>query len=241
VVLINETLARTLWPGQDPIGRLMVGDKQDIHVVGVVRDIHHLGIEQPSGAEMYFAIRQTRDYGSMHLVVRSRLSLPELNGAVRAALLQVDHGLPREQFRPLQDIVDNAASPRRFIVMLLSGFAGFALLLASLGIYAVISYSVGQRTQEIGIRMALGATPGVLQRSILLQTLGLAAAGLLLGTVASALLTQGLKSLLFGVPPRDPVTFVSMLVVLAAVAGLAGFLPAQRAARINPTVALRAD
>jgi predicted permease len=241
VILINETLARNLWPGQDPIGRLMVGDKEDIHVVGVVRDVHHLGIEQPSGAEMYLAMRQTRDYGSMQLVVRSRLSLPELNSAVRAALLQVDSRLPREQFRPLQQIVDQAASPRRFIVLLLSGFAGFALLLASLGIYAVISYSVGQRTQEIGIRMALGATPGVLQRSILMQTLGLAGIGLLLGTLASALLTQGLKSLLFGVPPRDPVTFVGMLVVLAAVAGLAGFLPAQRAARINPTVALRAD
>jgi predicted permease len=242
VILINETLARNLWPGQNPLGRLMVaGDEKDKRVIGIVRDVRHLGLEQASGAEMYFPMRQGRDYGSMQLVVRSRLSLPELNRAVRAALLQVDRGLPREEFRPLQDIVDHAASPRRFIVLLLSGFAGFALLLASLGIYAVISYSVGQRTQEIGIRMALGASPGVLQRSILWQTLSLAVIGLSLGTVASALLTQGLKSLLFGVPPRDPVTFVGMLVVLAAVAGFAGFLPAQRAARINPIVALRAD
>jgi predicted permease len=242
VILINETLARNLWPGQNPLGRLMrAGDDNDKRVIGVVRDVRHLGLEQASGAEMYFPMRQGRDYGSMQLVVRSRLSLPELNRAVRSALLQLDRGLPREEFRPLQDIVDHAASPRRFIVLLLSGFAGFALLLASLGIYAVISYSVGQRTQEIGIRMALGASPGVLQRSILWQTLSLAAIGLSLGTVASALLTQGLKSLLFGVPPRDPATFVGMLVVLAAVAGFAGFLPAQRAARINPIVALRAD
>jgi predicted permease len=241
VVLINETLARNLWPGQDPLGRLMVNGNEDIRVVGVVRDVHHLGIEQPSGGEMYYAMRQTQDYGSIQLVVRSRLSLPELNGAVRTALVQVDHGLPRERLRPLQDLVDQAASPRRFTVLLLSGFALFALLLASLGIYAVISYSVGQRTQEIGIRMALGATPGVLQRSILFETLGLAAIGLLLGTVASAVLTLGLRSLLFGVPPRDPATFASMLVVLAAVAGLAGFLPARRAVRINPMVALRAD
>jgi predicted permease len=242
VILINETLAHNLWPGQNPLGRLMVdGDKKDKRVIGVVRNVHHLGLEQASGAEMYFPMRQTRDYGSMQLVVRSRLNLPELNSAVRAALLQLDRGLPREEFRPLQEIVDHAASPRRFIVLLLSGFASFALLLASLGIYAVISYSVGQRTQEIGIRMALGASPGVLQRSILWQTLVLAGIGLLLGTAASAWLTLGLKSLLFGVPPRDPVTFLGMLAVLIAVAGLAGFLPAQRAARVNPVAALRAN
>ena len=241
VILINETLANNLWPGQDPIGRLIAGYKQDIHVVGVVRDVHHLGIEQAAGAEMYYPFSQTQDYGSMNLVVRSRLTLPELNSSVRTALLQVDRGLPREQFQPLQNLVDQSVSPRRFIVFLLSGFACFALLLASLGIYAVISYSVGQRTQEIGIRMALGASPGLLQRGILFQTLGLAAIGLFLGTAASALLTQGLQGLLFGVTASDPAAFLSMLVVLAGVAMLAGFLPARRAAHINPTIALRAD
>jgi len=241
VILINETLARNLWPGQDPLGRLIVGQKEDIHVIGIVRDVHHLALEQPSGAEMYFPMSQTRDYGSMHMVVRSSLSLPELNSSVRAALLQVDRGLPREQFQPLQDLVDHSVSPRRFIVFLLSGFACFALLLASLGIYAVISYSVGQRTQEIGIRMALGASPSTLQMGILCQTLGLAAIGLFVGTIGSVLLTQGLKSLLFGVKASDPAAFVGMLAVLAAVAVLAGFLPARRAAQINPTIALRAD
>ncbi len=241
VILINETLARNLWPGQDAIGRLIVGQKEDIHVVGVVRDVHHLGLEQAGGAEMYYPMSQTQDYGSMHLVVRSRLSLPELNANVRAALLQVDAGLPREQFAPLQDLVDHSVSPRRFIVCLLSGFACFALLLASLGIYAVISYSVGQRTQELGVRMALGASPGLLQRGILLQTCGLAAIGLLIGTIASALITSGLQGLLFGVTATDPAAFVGMLVVLTGVAVLAGFLPARRASRINPTVALRAD
>jgi len=241
VVLINETLARNLWPGQNPLGRLMNGDKKDIHVIGVVRDVHHLGLEQAGGPEMYYAMRQTQDYGSMQLTVRSRLTLPELNSNVRAALLQVDSSLPREEFRPLQDLVDHSVSGRRFIVFLLSGFACFALLLASLGIYAVISYSVAQRTQEIGLRMALGASPAVLQRSVLLQTLGLAVIGLLIGTVVSALLTQGLRSLLFGVTPTDPWAFVSMLILLAGVATVAGFLPARRAARINPMIALRAD
>jgi predicted permease len=241
VVLINETLARTLWPGQNPLGRLMNGQKQDIHVVGVVRDVHHLGAEQAGGAEMYYPMSQTGDFGSMHLVVRSRLSLPELNQSVRAALLQVDRGLPLEQFQPLQELVDHSVSPRRFIVFLLSGFAGFALLLASLGVYAVISYSVGQRTQEIGIRMALGASPGLLQRGILMQTFSLAAIGLLIGTLASVLMTRGLEGMLFGVTATDPLAFLTMLIVLTAVAGLAGFLPARRAARINPTIALRAD
>ena len=122
------------------------------------------------------------------------------------------------RFRPLQQIVDQSVSPRRFIVLLLSGFASFALILASLGIYAVISYSVGQRTQEIGIRMALGATPGKLQKNILRQTLSLAAIGLLLGTAASGLITQAMKGMLFGITPSDPITFAGMLIVLAAVA-----------------------
>jgi len=242
VILINETLGRQLWPGQNPLGRTMIaGDKREKRVVGIVRDVHHLGVEQASGAEMYFPMTQTGDYGSMHMVVRSRLSLPELNSSVRAALLEVDRGLPREQFQPLQELVDHSVSPRRFIVFLLLGFALFALLLASLGVYAVISYSVGQRTQELGIRMALGASPGLLQRSIIFQTLSLSAIGLVIGTLASALLTRMLEGLLFGVTPTDPAAFAAMLVVLTGVAVIAGFLPARRAAHINPTVALRAD
>jgi predicted permease len=242
VILINETLAHNLWPGQNPIGRLMnAGDNVDKRVIGVVRDVRHLGLEQKSGPEMYFPMTQTRDYGSMELVVRSRFEAGELTSRVRSVLLPLDRALPKEQFRPLQEVVAQAVSPRRFIVLLLSGFACFALLLASLGIYAVISYSVGQRTQEIGIRMALGASPGSMQMSVLRQTCGLAAIGLLVGTIASGLLTQGLRGLLFGVTPNDPLTFVGMLVLMAGVAGLAGFLPARRAARINPTIALRAN
>ncbi len=123
--------------------------------------------------------------------------------------------------------------------MLLGGFAAFALVLASLGIYAVISYSVSQRTQEIGIRMALGASAETLQRSILLQTLGLAGIGMIVGVAASWALARTLSGLLFGVKSSDPVTFLGMLVVLTAVAAIAGYLPARRASQIDPMAALR--
>lgn len=138
-----------------------------------------------------------------------------------------------------QDLVDRAVSPRRFLVVLLAGFAGFALALASLGIYAVISFSVSQRVQEIGIRMALGASPSDLQIRILLRTLALAASGLALGIAASRPLTGALRSLLFGVTPGDPVTFMGIGALLVVVAALAGYFPARRASRIDPMVALR--
>jgi ABC-type antimicrobial peptide transport system permease subunit len=139
----------------------------------------------------------------------------------------------------MQQIVDKAASPRRFVVLLLAGFAGFALVLASLGIYAVISYSVNQRTQEIGIRMALGASTQSLQAGILFQTLTLAAIGMLLGVVSSWALARALSGLLFGVTSTDPATFAAMLLLLTSVAALAGYLPARRASRIDPMAALR--
>ena len=186
-------------------------------------------------------MRQVPDYGSLDLVVRSTHDIATLTSMVRSAILPLYPGLPHERFRPLQQVVDRAVSPRRFIVLLLSGFACFALILASLGIYAVISYSVSQREQEIGIRMALGASPGRLRNSILLQTLGLAAVGLLLGAGASGFLTQAMKGLLFGVAPTDPATFAGMLVVLTVVAAAAGYLPAWRASKIEPMTALRAD
>jgi ABC-type antimicrobial peptide transport system permease subunit len=141
----------------------------------------------------------------------------------------------------LQQLVDKAASPRRFIVFLLGGFAVFAVALASLGIYGVISYSVNQRTKEIGIRMALGASTGEVQRRIVMQTLGLAAAGMLVGVAASSALARALRGLLFGVTYEDPLTFLGTMGVLLAVAVLAGYLPARRASRIDPTVALRAN
>jgi predicted permease len=238
VIILNETCARNLWPGKDPIGQIVAEDV-DRTVVGVVGDVHHMALEEGSGNEFYIPIRQTGDYGSVDLVVRTSMPTTELAGRLREALRPIEPDLPTQNLRTMQTLVDRAVSPRRFVVILLGGFAGFALLLASLGIYAVISYSVSQRTQEIGIRMALGASAEMLQNSILLQTLGLAGIGMAAGIAASWVLARALSGMLFGVTPADPVTFAAMVIILAAVAGLAGYLPARRASRIEPMSALR--
>ncbi|MBZ5620852.1 MAG: ABC transporter permease [Acidobacteriia bacterium] len=239
-IVINQTLARTLWPGQNAIGQMMraCGERR---VVGVVGDVRHLALEQGSGMEMYLPMRQCRDISSVDLVVRASLPPAELALSVRVALKPIAPNLPGKDFRTLQQLVDKAVSPRRFVVLLLGGFALFALLLASLGIYGVVSYGVNQRTQEIGIRMALGASASRLQASILAQTLGLAAIGMLMGAVASGVLARALGGLLFGVTATDPLTFLGMPVVLALVAAAAGYLPARRASRIDPSIALRAN
>ena len=146
-----------------------------------------------------------------------------------------------EGLRTLETLVDRAVSPRRFVVLLLGGFAAFALGLALIGVYAVISYSVNQRQLEIGIRMALGASPGLVQRLILGETMRMAGAGVVLGLVGALALTRLAASLLYGVTATDPLTFVAVVVILTGVAGLAGFVPAWRAARIEPMAALRTD
>jgi predicted permease len=242
VIVVNETMARTLWPGQDPIGKYVLGGcAKERRVVGVVGDVRHLALEQASGNEMYIPMRQCGDTPSSDLVVRSALPPAQLAGAVRAALQPIAANLPGNDFRTLQQLVDKSVSPRRFLVLLLGGFAAFALILASLGIYGLISYSVSQRTQEIGIRMALGASAGDVQRRIITQTLRLAALGMVLGTAASWMMARGASTLLFGITPRDPATFAAMLVLLTLVAIVAGYLPARRASRIDPMVALRAE
>jgi predicted permease len=238
VIILNETCARNLWPGEDPIGKIVAEDV-DRTVVGVVGDVHHMALEEGSGNEFYIPMRQTQDYGTVDLVVRTSLPTVELASRLREALRPIEPDLPTGNLRTMQTLVDRAVSPRRFVVLLLGGFAGFALVLASLGIYAVISYSVSQRTQEIGIRMALGASAERLERSILFETLGLAGIGMVVGVLASWVLARTLSGLLFGVTSSDPVTFAGMLVILTAVAAIAGYLPARRAARIDPMSALR--
>jgi predicted permease len=241
VILINQTLARTVWPGLDPVGQeAFVFGKEPFRVVGVVGDVRHSSLEQAGSSEMYLPVSQA-GASSVELVVRTRLAPEALAPAVRAALRRVDAGLPTAEFRTLDDLVDRAVSPRRFVVVLLGGFALLALLLASLGIYGVVSYSVNQRTQEIGIRMALGASAGHVQFRVLRETVGLALAGSLVGVVGSAAVARLLQSLLFGVQPGDALTFVAMTAVLTSVAALAGYLPARRASRIDPMSALRSE
>ena len=240
VIMVNQTMARTLWPGQNPIGQFMeaCGERR---VVGVVSDVRHLALEQAAGMEMYLPMRQCADYDSVDLVVRTVLPETELASIVRHTLRPVDPNISGKDFRTLQQLVDKSVSPRRFVMMLLGGFAAFALLLASLGVYGVISYGVNQRRQEIGIRMALGASASRLQARIIAQTVGLAAAGVLIGTAASLLVARALTGLLFGVTATDPLTYLIVPAVLTIMAVAAGYLPARHASRIDPSIALRAS
>jgi predicted permease len=242
VIMINETMARTLWLGQDPLGKIVLNAcAPERRVIGVVGDVRHLALEQPSGNEMYIPMRQCRDQSSVDLVLRGALAPASCAGAVRAALRPLAPNLTTNDFRTLQQLVDKSVSPRRFLVLLLAGFAAFALMLASLGIYGLISYSVNQRTQEIGIRMAVGASGRDVQMRIIVQTLRLAAIGMAIGTLASWALARGFRGLLFGVTATDPATFAGMLLVLTTVAAVAGYLPARRASGIDPMAALRAE
>jgi predicted permease len=242
VIVVNETMARALWPGQDALGKIVLGAcARERRVVGVVGDVRHLALEQSSGNEMYIPMRQCGDRPSHDLVVRSSLAAAPVAAAVREALKPIAPNLAGNDFRSLQQIVDKSVSPRRFTVLLLGAFAAFALVLASLGIYALISYSVNQRTQEIGIRMALGAGAGDIRRQIVGQTLWLTVVGAALGTAASWALARALRGLLFEVGAGDPAAFFGMLLVLMVVAVAAGYLPARRASRIDPMIALRAE
>jgi predicted permease len=242
VMLVNETMATRLWPGQDPIGKFVLGPcAKERRVVGVVGDVRHLALEQASGNEMYIPLRQCPDQPSSDLVVRSTLADAAITRAIRETLKPIAPNIGGNEFRALQQLVDRSVSPRRFTVTMLGAFAVFALMLASLGIYALISYSVNQRTQEIGIRMALGASAADVQRRIVVQTLTLAAAGMAIGVAASWLLGRSMSGLLYGVTATDPVTFAVMLSVLTVVAAIAGYIPARRASRIDPLVALRVE
>jgi predicted permease len=240
VVMVNETMARTLWPGQDAVGQMVTQDGGR-RVVGVVADVHHGGPESLGGSEMYLPMRQTGDYAAMKLVVRTALPPESLAAGIRMALRPIDPNLPVTEFQTLQGLVDKVVSPRRFLVILLSGFAGFALLLASLGIYALISYSVNQRTKEIGIRMALGASASLVRRGVLTSTLRLALAGVALGTVGSFAFSTWIESLLFGTTPTNPAVFSGVSLLLCVVALVAAYFPARRASRIEPLQALRTE
>jgi predicted permease len=239
-VIINETVARRLWPGQDPIDRIAVAGGMDARVIGVVADVHESSVEGTPGWQMYVS-GVTPQYGpeGAQLVVRSKLPPETLASTVMSTLREMNPAQPATEFRPVQRLVDHVVSPRRFFVLLVSIFAGLGLVLASLGIYGVISYSVTRQTQEIGIRMALGASQARVQWSVIWKTLTLALIGIATGTVASLMIAHLIASLLFATPATDLSTFLSMILLLLMVALLAGYIPARRASRINPMIALR--
>jgi ABC-type antimicrobial peptide transport system permease subunit len=206
----------------------------------VVADVHETSAETAGGWQMY--VSQTApQFGpdGAELVVRSALPPDSLALSVMGVLRQMNPSQPATEFRPVQQLVDHASSPRRFFVLLVGAFAALGVILASLGIYGVISYSVTRQTKEIGIRMALGATAGSVMSGIIARTLRLTLAGIAAGTILSLALSRTMATLLFGTEPTDPVTFGAMILLLAGVALTAGYIPARRASRINPTIALR--
>lgn len=241
VVILNQTVARKLWPGQDPIGRTAVAGGREAEVIGVIADVRETSAEDNPGAQMYLPANKQWGPEGCYLVIRSKLPPATLASSVMRTLRDMNPGQPATEFKPIQTLVDHATSPRRFFVVLVGTFACLGLLLASLGIYGVISYSVTQQRQEIGIRMALGASQSLVQLDVIRRTLRLALIGVAVGMVASLALSRLIASLLFETAPTDPLTFAGMVALLGAVALLAGYFPARRASKIEPMVALRTN
>jgi putative ABC transport system permease protein len=245
VALISESCARTVFPNEDPIGKhIQLGgrhdDKEWSTIVGIVGDVRQYGFDRPSNMEAYVAQSQNMDYG-FNLVVRTAGDPRRFEQTVRQAFLSVDNTQPIYQVRPLEDYVAESQAARRFTLMLLGLFGGLALVLAAVGIYGVISYAVSLRTRELGIRMALGAARNDVLGMVLRQGLTLVGTGLAAGFVASLLLTRFLSSLLFEVRPIDLATSLAVSVTLAGVASLANYLPARKASKLDPIVALRCE
>ena len=239
VVVINETAAKSLWPGRDALGKLLRVGGTDRRVAGIVSDVRHLSVEEKAGDEVYLSLRQVFDFSSLTLIVRTSLEPTSVVNTLRTVLTPVTPNLATNEVQTLDQLVDRSISPRRFFTALLGAFSAFALCLALLGIYSVISYTVSHRTQEIGVRIALGATARQVQTRIIRETVELAMIGIGIGAVGAWVTGRALSGFLFGVSAGDPLTYVGMVVVLSIVAILSGYLPARRASRIDPIVALR--
>jgi predicted permease len=238
VVVINESAARYLWPGENPVDRIALVNGRDTRVIGVVADVHESSLESTGAWQMYLPVTQAGAVGT-YLAIRSTLSAASIGPNVMRTLRALNPTQSATQLRPIQASVDRAVSPRRFFMLLVAAFAAFGLLLAALGVYGVISYSVTQRRQEIGIRMALGATASQVRRSILWETMRLATTGAVIGAIAAAMLSRLIASLLFETAPTDPVAFAATVILLAGAAFVAAMIPAGRASRVDPMQALR--
>jgi predicted permease len=245
VALINQTMAKNLWPGEDPVGKRFKRGALDekspwISVVGVVADVHQAGLDVPARQEMYLPYQQ-QDTGFTpeYLAVRTAGDPMSMAETIRAQIWAVDNEQPVAGAMPLDDLVNEYLAPWQVQASLLGGFAAIALLLASLGVYAVLSFSVTQQTQEIGVRVALGAQPRDVLRMVLSYGLKLFLLGAVVGLAAALVLSQSLSHLLYGVSATDPISFAGVTILLAAVTLLACYIPARRATRVDPMLALR--
>jgi putative ABC transport system permease protein len=246
VAVINETMARRFWPGEDPVGKritpgsLTSPDPDDwLTIVGVAKDVRQFELVADPKPQMYISYAQAGFFAPRHLVVSTAVEPLSLAASVRRTIWEIDKDQPVSNIRTMEDVLSDSIARQRFSMLLLGIFAAVALVLAAVGIYGVMSYSVAQRTREIGIRMALGARRG----DVLMLTVGgglkLVLIGVVIGLVAAFVLTRVMSSLLFGVSATDPTTFVIISLILVSVAVLASYIPARRATKVDPMVALR--
>jgi putative ABC transport system permease protein len=243
VLIVNESFIRQFNLGTNVLGRrLKVSDssRRESEIIGVVKDVKGNDLAAPSRGAMYRTYRQICR-GKMTLVIRTQRDPSDVTRSIRAELDQLDKDLPLENIRTMTQLVESSVAQRKLSVRLLSGFAGVALLLAGIGLYGVLAYTVSQRTREIGIRAALGAQRPDVIGLILRQGMKLAGLGILIGLAGAFVLTNFIRSLLFGVAPTDPLTFTVIPLVLATVALVACWLPARRAANVDPMEALRCE
>jgi predicted permease len=239
VVVINETLARRYFPGEDPIGKRRGNQQAEPTIIGVVADVKRYGLEAEARPEIYYPILQDADVGGISLVVRGVGDSLNLAHAARRQIREIDANLPVMDVMSMEQRLAEYVEPRRFQTMLFGAFAALALVIATVGIYGVISYAVSQRTHEIGIRMALGAQAGDVLRMVIWRGMSLALIGVALGVGAALALTQVMKNLLFEVSATDPATFALNALLLVGVALIASYIPARRATKVDPLQALR--
>jgi putative ABC transport system permease protein len=240
VAIISKSLAQQVARNEDPVGKRIKADglKGPVEVVGVVDDVHQLGMTSGMTSEVYFPFSQV-PASIICFAIRTAEDPAGLAKAAQRRIWEVDNDQAVGYVMSMSQLASESLAPQRLVVLLLGVFAGMALILAVIGVYGVIGYSATQRTHEIGIRMALGARPADVLRLVVDEGLILVLAGVSLGLAGALGLTRFISSLLYGVRPRDPVVFALVPLVLAGVALLASYLPARRAARVDPTVALR--
>jgi predicted permease len=241
VFVISESFARAYFAGRDPIGAHLDGDNDLVkgEIIGVVGDVKHRGLEAESAPAFYVSFKQSSTFPLMNFLVRTQADPAVLTVPVQRELQALDTRAVVFNARPFEYFLADSVAPRRFNLWLLIAFAALAVALAMAGIYGTMSYAVGQRTREIGIRMALGARGSNVLGLILRSCLALTLSGVVIGLGGAFVLTRLMRNLLFEVSPTDAVTFAAVPLVLIAVALLAGYLPAKRATKVDPMVALR--